>query len=44
MNIDMILSSLPALLSGAWVTVQLVVLSLSLGFVLALFVAFGRLS
>lgn len=44
MNIDMILSSLPALLSGAWVTVQLVVLSLSLGFVLALAVAFGRLS
>lgn len=44
MNIDMILSSLPALLAGAWVTVQLVVLSLSLGFVLALFVAFGRLS
>lgn len=44
MNIDMILSSLPSLLAGAWVTVQLVVLSLSLGFVLALFVAFGRLS
>jgi octopine/nopaline transport system permease protein len=44
MNIDMILTSLPGLLSGAWVTVQLVVLSLSLGFVLALFVAFGRLS
>lgn len=44
MNIDMILSALPALLSGAWVTVQLVVLSLSLGFILALFVAFGRLS
>lgn len=44
MNIDMILSALPALLSGAWVTVQLVVLSLALGFVLALFVAFGRLS
>lgn len=44
MNIDMILSSLPALLSGTWVTVQLVVLSLSLGFVLALAVAFGRLS
>ncbi len=44
MNIDMILSSLPALFAGAWVTVQLVVLSLSLGFVLALAVAFGRLS
>lgn len=44
MNIDMILSSLPSLFAGAWVTVQLVVLSLSLGFVLALFVAFGRLS
>lgn len=44
MNIDMILSALPDLLSGAWVTVQLVVLSLSLGFILALFVAFGRLS
>ncbi|MFY8091879.1 MAG: ABC transporter permease [Niveispirillum sp.] len=44
MNIDMILSSLPALFSGAWVTVQLVVLSLLLGFVLALAVAFGRLS
>lgn len=44
MNIDMILSSLPALFSGAWVTVQLVVLSLVLGFVLALAVAFGRLS
>ncbi len=44
MNIDMILTSLPGLLSGAWVTVQLVVLSLSLGFVLALPVAFGRLS
>ncbi|MFV3131196.1 ABC transporter permease [Niveispirillum sp. KHB5.9] len=44
MNIDMILSSLPSLLSGAWVTVQLVVLSLSLGFVLALAVAFGRMS
>ncbi|MBJ7415069.1 MAG: ABC transporter permease [Niveispirillum sp.] len=44
MNIDMILSSLPALFAGAWVTVQLVVLSLSLGFLLALAVAFGRLS
>lgn len=44
MNIDMIQSALPALLSGAWMTVQLVVLSLSLGFVLALAVAFGRLS
>lgn len=44
MNIDMILSSLPSLFAGAWVTVQLVVLSLSLGFVLALAVAFGRLS
>lgn len=44
MNIEMILTSLPGLLSGARVTVQLVVLSLSLGFVLALAVAFGRLS
>lgn len=44
MNIDMILASLPGLLAGAWVTVQLVVLSLGLGFVLALAVAFGRLS
>jgi len=44
MNADLILSSLPALLSGAWITLQLVVLSLGTGFVLALALAFGRLS
>lgn len=44
MSPDLILSSLPALLSGAWVTVQLVVISLAAGFVLAVAVAFGRLS
>lgn len=44
MNPDLILSSLPALLHGTWMTLQLVILSLSAGFVLALAVAFGRLS
>lgn len=44
MNIDAILAFMPALLSGAWVTVQLVVWSLGLGFVLALGVALARMS
>ncbi|MFV3073761.1 ABC transporter permease [Niveispirillum fermenti] len=44
MNIDLVLSSLPALLAGTWTTLQLVVLSLGLGFMLAMVVAFGRLS
>ncbi|OYQ36418.1 ABC transporter permease [Niveispirillum lacus] len=44
MNVEMILSALPTLFAGAFVTVQLVVLSLLLGFALALAVAFGRLS
>lgn len=41
---EMILTSLPALLSGAWMTMQLVVLSLALGLVLALGVALALLS
>ncbi len=41
---DLILSSLPSLMAGTWVTVQLVVIALAAGFVLALAVAFGRLS
>lgn len=44
MNPDLILSSLPSLLAGTWMTLQLVVISLVAGFVLALAVAFGRLS
>lgn len=44
MNIDLILSSLPQLLSGAVLTVQLVALSLLLGLVLAVGVAMARLS
>lgn len=44
MNPDLILSSLPSLLAGTWMTVQLVVIALAAGFVLALAVAFGRLS
>lgn len=44
MNIDLVLSSLPALLAGTWITLQLVILSLGLGFMLAMVVAFGRLS
>ncbi|MDG5495366.1 ABC transporter permease [Niveispirillum sp. BGYR6] len=41
---DMILSSLPSLASGAWLTLQLVVLSLALGLVLSVGVALARLS
>lgn len=41
---DMILSALPSLLSGAFVTVQLVAWSLALGLVLALLVALALLS
>lgn len=44
MNPDLILSSLPSLLAGTWMTLQLVIISLVAGFVLALAVAFGRLS
>jgi octopine/nopaline transport system permease protein len=42
MNIDLILQSLPSLLSGALVTVQLVTVSLICGLILALFVALAR--
>lgn len=41
---DMILSALPSLLSGAFVTVQLVAWSLALGLILALLVALALLS
>lgn len=44
MNIDLILSSLPQLLSGAVMTLQLVLLALFLGFVAAIGVAMARLS
>ncbi|MQP66773.1 ABC transporter permease subunit [Niveispirillum sp. SYP-B3756] len=41
---DMILSSLPSLASGAWLTLQLVALSLALGLLLSVGVALARLS
>lgn len=44
MNLDLILTSLPQMLSGAVLTFQLVGLALFLGFVLAIGVAMARLS
>ena len=44
MNLELMLDSLPRMLGGAWVTLQLVTLALALGFVLAVLLALMRLS
>lgn len=44
MNVDVLLSNLPAFADGLWLTVKLTVISLVLGFVFSIPVAFARLS
>ena len=41
---DIFVESFPALLQGAWLTIQLTVLSVALGLTIGLFVALGRVS